>query len=616
MVHDDTAGPAPPPAGGGEDQPPAGAGEDHPSRQTLARLLSGTAQADEVQLVVLTHLTACCPACRAAVEELADLAHEYGHWDISEAITEWREAPRLWRRLAELPAGRRLAAIEADDGYWTWGLARHLQLRSAGRVGADPAGAAHLAALALRVARQLGESYDLTWVRGLRALCLACLGNARRELGEIHGAADAVAAARQLVDAGIGNPSFEAEVLLIAGLVARDRRRLDEALGLFAAARALVAPPGDEAADPGLLAAVLAQEAWCRYHRGDPGAARELLEEAERWAGRARGGDPERDPELRWGIALGRLWCALALGDVAGARGALGRAEELAAAAAAEAIEGDEATAAAEAAEASDTAEAPGTAGLPGNAAAAGGREVHGPRWAGPDATPPPAPAIEDGAAPAADGPITGRRPASRQALLHRPRARLGAASGEPQRAVEMLVQALGSLAAHGLGGDAALALLEAVALLSATGAEPSLVELVIAVIPELVASAPAGLAVADLAALLVLERECGRRPQARTSNIASIRPRAAPGAPQAPAGPLQPAGEPEAPAAPPAGTVVEARTGPAAADAADRAAPVAAESVQRLAIGIERRRRPGLAQWSAWPGLFDPAMEDGQTRR
>ncbi len=71
-----------------------------------------------------------------------------------------------------------------------------------------------------------------------------------------------------------------------------------------------------------------------------------------------------------------------------------------------------------------------------------------------------------------------------------------------------MLVEALGSLAAHGLGAEAALALLEAVALLSAGGAGPALVGLVIAVIPELVAAASAGLAAADLAALIALERE------------------------------------------------------------------------------------------------------------
>jgi hypothetical protein len=150
-------------------------GGRHPSREVLARVLSGTAEADEVRQEMLGHLVGCCGECRRRVEGLEELGREYGHWDISEAMSEWREAPRLWRQIVARPYEQQLAAIEADDDYFTWGMCRFLQLMSAEEVSTRAAKADELASLAVRIAGKLGETYDVTWVRGLRALCLACL---------------------------------------------------------------------------------------------------------------------------------------------------------------------------------------------------------------------------------------------------------------------------------------------------------------------------------------------------------------------------------------------------------------------------------------------------------
>ncbi len=526
----------------------------HPSRQTLARALSGTAEADEVRLSLLTHLIACCANCRRVVEELAELAHKYGHWDIAEAITEWREAPRLWGLLKALAPAEQLAAVEADDDYWTWGLCRLLQLRSAEAGAARPprpATAAHLAALALRIADNLGESYDLTWVRGLRALCLACLGNAHRLLGELHAAADALVSARHLLDAGVGNVAFEAEVLLAAGLVARDRRQLAEALGHLATARALLAPPDAALADPGLLAAVLAQQAWCKHHLGEPAAAAALLAEAAAFAGWAAPAAPattEADAALRWEIGLGQVWCALAAGDPGTAGAALERLED------------------------GEPVEAEPTAGEPASSA---------PERA-PAAEPLPTPAAEDAALAALQ-----------RALLLRPQAHLATVLGERGRAREILRRAVSTLAGASQGVEAALALLDLAALLVEERADLELAALAVHVIPDLLAPAPHDLQADDLAALLLFQRACLAHHLGDTPAVAAAFRDSSP------------------PTAPEAGTHESSSPPVPGAAAPPAEPPLTPERVHRLAKAIERRRRPALTWWSPRPPLLDREHEE-----
>lgn len=551
----------------------------HPSREVLARVLSGTAEPDEVRQEVLRHLVACCGECRRRVEGLEALGREFGHWDVAEAMTEWREAPRLWRRIAALPYEQQVAAIEADEDFFTWGMCRFLQLLSVEEVGARAARADELANLAVRVAGKLGETYDVTWVRGLRALCLACLGNARRALGEMQGAADALLAARELVAAGVGNAAFEAEVLVIAGLVARDRRRLGEAVELFEAAQEAASRPDSEVRDGHLDGVALAEEAWCRYQLGDAAAAAVRLEEASRLV------DAARDPGLAWEVGLGRVWAALSLGRLEEAR-------RLAAAARA----------------------ATGGGGDDGGGGGGGSDGDGGERG--------------EGAAGSRGGSGSGGGRGRRAAVLRRAEARIAAASGEQEEAERTLLAAVGELLAGGQGVEAALALIDVAVLLVEAGeaqADRRLSAVAVELVPEVMVRG-ADLTVADVAALLRLERRCLVQPLEGV-RAAERRRAAAPPAVEAKAAAVEAtaAGEVSGPVAwgEPGETEVsapgesevaapdeEGHGGKERGDGTEGGvgdAPAAAGGVEQLSAAvlrelvaeIEGRRRPGLGWWS-----------------
>jgi len=282
----------------------------HLSREAMAALASGLPGPEGgLCRETLLHLLGRCTACLAVYQDLQRLGREFGHWNWSIAVAEWGEAPELWRRLVELAYPAQLAVVEAEENYQTWGLCRWLQRRSGECVEAEPAQAARLAGLAAHVAEHLDAAYDVAWVRGLRAVCLACLGDARRELGELTGAADAFATARRLLGAGVGSPAFEAEVWTREALYARDRGQLHQAIELCAAAQAVFAGSDADAADRHLAGWALAHEAWCHHHMGRPDLALVRLDEAQRLV------DVGRDPGLGAGIRLGQVWAALALGQ-------------------------------------------------------------------------------------------------------------------------------------------------------------------------------------------------------------------------------------------------------------------------------------------------------------
>jgi tetratricopeptide (TPR) repeat protein len=231
---------------------PAERQEDrHLPLQTMARLRSGRLEVEESLRDVVPHLLSRCPGCRDVDDELRRLKQEVGHWDELVVETEWSEAPDLWRRLEPLSYLDQLAAVENDETLHTWGLCRLLQRRSREAASERPETAAQLANLAVAISMELGEVYHSAWVRDLRGLCWACLGDARRVLGELHGAAEAFAAAALLRRGGPGYSAFEAEGLALEALLRRDQHRLGEAVALLDRAHAIyagVAPPDAEAA--------------------------------------------------------------------------------------------------------------------------------------------------------------------------------------------------------------------------------------------------------------------------------------------------------------------------------------------------------------------------------
>jgi tetratricopeptide (TPR) repeat protein len=301
----------------------------HLAPELMARLLSGRVESEELADVVLPHVLALCPECRAVKRELDSLRHAVGHWSYLVALTEGAEAPGLWSRLEALPYAEQLAAVDQEPAFQTWGLSRLLLGLSEQAACSEPAAAAQLASLALRIAEQLGDEYDADGVSDLRALAHAHLGDARRCLGELAAAADAFATAERFRAGGTGYAAVEADVLTREALLRRDRHQLSEAVALLDRAYAIYRGEGlpavdPEAVEPHLAGRVRTQQAWCRYHAGQPELALTLLAEAESLVDRAR------EPRLLLAVHHGQVWAAILLGRLGEAESRLRLAIELA----------------------------------------------------------------------------------------------------------------------------------------------------------------------------------------------------------------------------------------------------------------------------------------------
>jgi hypothetical protein len=299
----------------------------HLAPELIARLLSGRVEHEELAQEVLPHLLALCPACQATRDRLEELQRDVGHWDYGVALAEGPQAPGLWRRLEPLSHAERLAALESEPAFHTWGFCRLLLALAAGAARERAETAAGLASLAVAVAGRLDDAYHPSWVRDLQAVAFARLGDARRALGELTSAGHALDSARSLFEAGTGDPALEAELLTLEALLRRDQRRLSEASLLLDRAYAIDSGADRRrgAADPHRAGRALAHRAWCLHHLGQPGPAVALLAEAERLV------DPERSPDLLLAVRLGRIWTAIALGDLLLAATRLPVADQLAA---------------------------------------------------------------------------------------------------------------------------------------------------------------------------------------------------------------------------------------------------------------------------------------------
>jgi tetratricopeptide (TPR) repeat protein len=246
----------------------------HLSLETLAKWLAGVLEFDEMVRLVIPHFLACCPECRWRHEEILRLQEEVGHWDEEVAVIEGRQAPELWRRLAERPYAEQLQEVEQNEELHIWGLCQLILKQSREAAFTDPAKAVELANLALRIVRHLGTAYDTSWVMDLRARCFAYLGNARRVLGELRSADDAFLKAEGCLARGTrGNAEIQAEVLDLKSSLRRAQRRLDEALALIDEALSLYREAGEEHG----IGKSLLKKAKILEERGDLDAAIDLL---------------------------------------------------------------------------------------------------------------------------------------------------------------------------------------------------------------------------------------------------------------------------------------------------------------------------------------------------
>lgn len=187
---------------------------DHLSLETLARLLAGDLNQEELVGQVIPHLMEVCPVCRERQEEIRRLQQKVGHWDERVVVMEGRQAPELLARLRKHPFGEQLRLVMDDETFHTWGLAQLLLEQSLEAVAGDAAKATDLAELAVKVSQHLGEAYDPHWVLDLRARAYAHLGHARRVLGEPRSAATAFREAEALLAKSMtGNAAVQEEVL-------------------------------------------------------------------------------------------------------------------------------------------------------------------------------------------------------------------------------------------------------------------------------------------------------------------------------------------------------------------------------------------------------------------
>lgn len=246
----------------------------HLSLETMAKWLAGDLDPEILHTQVVPHLLAGCSVCRDRYEEIQRLKEDLGHWDERVAVFEGQEAPDLVSALAELPFDEQLGRILADPRLQTWAVCQHLLRKSLEAAFEEPAQAVNLAELGVHVAESLGPAYDPSWVLDLRARANACLGNARRVLGELRSSETAFRRSEAyLEESSTGNQQVRAEVLDLKASLRRDQKRLDEALRLLEEAFSLSEKAGDEHA----LGTILLKKAKILEEKGALDEAVDLL---------------------------------------------------------------------------------------------------------------------------------------------------------------------------------------------------------------------------------------------------------------------------------------------------------------------------------------------------
>jgi len=218
----------------------------HPNEERLEELLRA-AGSDHQALI--RHLLRCEP-CRERLHRLALAgdahaeipgAPDYGQaFDAasrsvrSQALAlagERRAAAVLFAELAAAPPGSQEDLLRAER-FQTWGFFELLVDRAEETSLEDPARAQELASLALHVSASLSpRHYRRELVEDLRTRAWAHLGNARRLVSDLAGAAEAFGAAGEHLRRGTGDPIERAILLDREASLERDLRRFGEARG-------------------------------------------------------------------------------------------------------------------------------------------------------------------------------------------------------------------------------------------------------------------------------------------------------------------------------------------------------------------------------------------------
>src|SRR5579863_1285633 len=238
------------------------------------------------------HLLARCPRCsRLAAQEAGESRSMVGDSDLPatnasqrrDAIgrqlrraQERRRAREQWDLLRRLSPADGLLRLETDPQLASIGLCERLIEECGAACWSHPRTAADLAPLALAVAVRLPRTAgSRRLLADLRGRALACLADARRVTGDLHGAWEALGRCEQELDGGTGDPLETAILHRSTGDLLLDLWRLDAARHAYTLAVDIYA----HLADPDLHGQTLVQLALAIGPR-EPERAIALLETA------------------------------------------------------------------------------------------------------------------------------------------------------------------------------------------------------------------------------------------------------------------------------------------------------------------------------------------------
>lgn len=292
----------------------------HLSLEVMAKWLAGDLDPEDLHSQVVPHFLAGCAVCQDRFDQIQRLKQDLGHWDERVAVFEGQEAPDLVAELAGLPFDEQLGRVADDPRFQTWAVCQVLLRRSLEAAFEEPAQAVNLAELGVHVVQNLGTAYDPHWVLDLKARAHACLGNARRVLGELRSAETAFRHAETyLAESSTGNQQVRAEILDLKASLLRDQKSFDEAFRLLEEAAALCEEAGDEHG----MGVVLLKKAKVLEETGElEQAVALLLRAVERI-------DPSRSERLAVYALHNLVWTLTTAGRHEEARDLLPRVQEL-----------------------------------------------------------------------------------------------------------------------------------------------------------------------------------------------------------------------------------------------------------------------------------------------
>lgn len=202
-----------------------------------------------------------------------------------------RERRDVARALAELPAGRGIEELGAEDDrrLGSWALCEALLERSRGLRHRDPGQMVMLARLAQIAAEALcPRRYGAGPVCDLQARAWAELANALRVADDLPAAREAMAVAVRRCEQGTGDPLVLGRVMDLTASLRSAERRFPEAIELLDEAYGLYAAVGE----PHLAGRALISKGVYTGYRGDAEAAIDLLRQGLALI------EPEREPKL------------------------------------------------------------------------------------------------------------------------------------------------------------------------------------------------------------------------------------------------------------------------------------------------------------------------------